>query len=97
MNTITPAAAVKPSTQVGLQQLAFDIDNRTNEVEILLGAIFDKLDGLSGLLGVIGPFSGTVSEAIDAINCFASCAARGVTDIKDQNARVLAISCEVAA
>lgn len=93
MNTITPAVTVKPVTHAiseGVQQLSYDIDHSANDVEILLGAIFDKLDGLSDLLGVIGPFSGTVCEAIGAINCFASCVARGVTDIKNQNAKVLA-------
>lgn len=95
MDATTTPKTVKAA--ISVRQLSFDIDNSANEVQILLGAIFEKMDTLGENLSAMGPTQGTVLEAIRAVNCFASCALRGVSDILEQNERVLTATCEVPA
>ena len=58
-----------------VRQQVSDTELQAGDVEILIAAVFDKLDGMSGH----APHG---LEAINAINCFATCVLRNVSLMK---------------
>jgi hypothetical protein len=50
-----------------IRQQAFDIDHQAGDIEILIEAIFEQLDGVLDL-------TPAGKQAAKAINCFATCA-----------------------
>lgn len=98
MDTTTATKSVKAigqTTYVRVQQMAFDIDMSAGEAKILLTAIFEKLDCMLENISALGEVSDTVMNAVNAVNCFVSCAARKVSDIQASNMQVLHVANEM--
>lgn len=68
-------------------QLAADIEAQAGDIEILLAALFDKLDALTGL-------APAAADAVAAINCFATCALRNAALIGEAQANIVALVAE---
>jgi hypothetical protein len=69
-----------------------DVEARARDLNVLLQAILDKLDGTNAR------DSEGVLSAMDAINCFTTCAQRNVALIQDLNEQMtVALSAPTAA
>lgn len=77
-----------PSPDLGaVRQQAFDIDRQAGDIEILIAAVFDKVDELLGN-------TQAGMEAINAINCFATCALRNAALIREAGTNILNLTSE---
>jgi hypothetical protein len=70
-----------------IRQQAFDIDHQVGDIEILIAAIFDKIDGMLDQ-------TPAGMEAVNAINCFAICALRNAALIKVSGTNILNLTSE---
>lgn len=68
-------------------QLAGDIEAQACDIEILLAALFYKLDALTDL-------APAAADAVAAINCFATCALRNAALIGQGQANIAALVAE---
>jgi len=79
-----PASASSPATNARLLDIeaqAVDIGAQGQDIEILLQALFEKLDDIDG--------GGAL--ALAAINCFATCAARNASLMREAAADIVAL------
>jgi hypothetical protein len=85
----SPSGSVRPWSDSAddIRHRAHDINAQAGDIEILLNAIFGKLDGMADL-------APTASEAVSVINCFATCALRNAVLIKEANADILVLASE---
>ena len=67
--------------------IAADIEAQAGDIEILLAALFDKLDALTDL-------APAAADAVAAINCFATCALRNTALIGEGQANIAALVAE---
>lgn len=67
--------------------IAADIEAQAGDIEILLAALFDKLDALTEL-------APAASDSVAAINCFATCALRNAALIGEGQANIAALVAE---
>lgn len=70
-----------------IRQQVSDLEHQAGDVEILMAAIFDKLDGMSG-------HTPSGLDAINAINCFATCALRNAALIKAAAGNIRTLAAE---
>jgi len=81
---VTPVSASTTSLQLlGIEQQAVDILSQADHADILLQALFDKLD----------PVADTSPE-VAAINCFATCTARAVLLMREAADNIVALVVE---
>lgn len=78
------------ATTTSVRQLAFDIEETSGDIKILVSHIFEKIDN-------VGHVTGEAFESVKAINCFATCLLRLVDDVTASNERILNLTCEVPA
>jgi short-subunit dehydrogenase len=85
------ASAVRPPFASldlsAIRQQAFAIDRQAGDIEILIAAVFDKVDELLG-------HTPAGMEAINAINCFATCALHNAARIKVTGTNILHLTSE---
>ena len=94
-HAIWRGASVQPVTADGdymdglriIGHIAADIEAQAGDIEILLAALFDKLDALTEL-------APAASDAVAAINCFATCALRNTALIGEGPANIAALVAE---
>lgn len=65
-----------------IRERCHDIDMRAGDIEILLKAMFDKIDSMGS-----DPI-----DAANAINCFVTCALRNAVLLKEHNEHILALT-----
>jgi bisphosphoglycerate-independent phosphoglycerate mutase (AlkP superfamily) len=73
-----------------VRQLAFDIEETSGDIKILVSHIFEKIDN-------VGHITGEALESVKAINCFATCLLKLIGDVTSSNERILKLTCEVPA
>lgn len=76
-----------PCNVDAIRQQAFDIDRQAGDIAILIAAVFDKIDDMLGQ-------SPVGMEAVNAINCFATCALRNVALIREAGTNILDLTSE---
>lgn len=76
-----------PNAVAAIQQLTLEIDSQVSDIEILLGAVFDKIDLMDGL-------TPSAAGALNAINCFTTCALRNAALVREARDQIAALVLE---
>jgi short-subunit dehydrogenase len=79
------AAGEPPYDVDAIRQQAFDIDRQAGDIEILIAAVFDKIDDMVDQ-------TPTGMATITAINCFVTCVLRNAALIREAGINILTLS-----